>query len=134
MTFARAAFAFSLVAALCAGAAVDTPRAAHAIIQKLDQDKDYTLDLNELRAAGEAVFDRFDTDKDGLLEPKELGIRLPRREFDEADADHDGTLTREEFQALVEKRFHAADADGDQQISEKETHAPAGRALLRLVH
>jgi len=50
-----------------------------------------------------------------------------------ADPDHDGTLTKEEFLAVVEKRFTAADPDKDGTLDRKELRSSAGRALVLLV-
>ena len=50
-----------------------------------------------------------------------------------ADPDNDGTLTKDEYLALVAQRFKAADSDGDGTLDEKELRAPAGRALLKLL-
>jgi hypothetical protein len=50
-----------------------------------------------------------------------------------ADPDHDGTLTNDEYLAVVEQRFKAADPDNDGTLDAKELNSPAGRALLRLM-
>src|SRR5262249_61656732 len=41
-------------------------------IQKLDTDNDATLDLNEVKKAGAALFDKLDHDHDGTLDRREL--------------------------------------------------------------
>jgi Ca2+-binding EF-hand superfamily protein len=53
--------------------------------------------------------------------------------FDRLDRDHDGTLTKGEYLAVVEKRFTAADPDKDGTLDRKELRSAAGRALVRLV-
>jgi Ca2+-binding EF-hand superfamily protein len=78
-------------------------------LQKFDTDNDGTLDLNEVKKAGGALFDKLDRDHDGTLDRRELRGRLSAKEFAAADPDNDGTL----------------DA--------KELSNPAGRALLRLL-
>jgi hypothetical protein len=50
-----------------------------------------------------------------------------------ADPDHDGTLTKDEYLALVEQRFSAADPDHDGTLDAKEVNSRAGQALLRLL-
>jgi hypothetical protein len=50
-----------------------------------------------------------------------------------ADPDHDGTLTLDEYLAIVEKRFHAANRDNDGTLDAGELRTPAGRMLLRLL-
>jgi EF hand len=46
---------------------------------------------------------------------------------------NDGTLDKNEFLALVEKRFKAADPDNDGTIDAKELKSAAGRSLVRLL-
>jgi hypothetical protein len=108
--------------------------AVHSVIQELDSDKDLTLDLAEARKAAGAMFDRLERDHDGTIEPKEIGPRISKRDFALADADHDGTLTRDEYVALAETLFRAADVGGVGELGEKELHTAAGRALVRLIH
>ena len=58
---------------------------------------------------------------------------MSRKELAAADGDHDKTLDKNEYLALVEQRFKAADADGDGTVNAAELGTPAGRALLRLL-
>jgi Ca2+-binding EF-hand superfamily protein len=78
--------------------------------------------------------DKLDADKDGTLDIKELQGRLSRKDFDAADPDKDKTLTKEEYLAAVEKHFKAADADNDGTVSAAEFNTPSGRALVRLLN
>jgi hypothetical protein len=50
-----------------------------------------------------------------------------------ADPDHDGTLTKDEYLAVVEQRFGAANPDRDGTLDAKELNSKAGQALLRLL-
>ena len=59
------------------------------------------------------MFDRLDRDHDGTLTARELRGRLSAREFTAADTDKDGTLSKDEYLAVVERRFKAADTDND---------------------
>ena len=120
-----------LAATLAAG---ERAVAAHAILQTLDVDKDYTLDIDEVRLAATKLFQRLDHDRDGTLEYKEVVQRISRPDFARADPDHDGTLSLAEYLALVEKLFKASDADGDSQIAERELRSESAAALLRLIH
>ncbi len=43
------------------------------------------------------------------------------------------TPNKNEYAALVEKRFKAADKDNDGTLDKKELNSSAGRALLRLL-
>jgi Ca2+-binding EF-hand superfamily protein len=79
------------------------------------------------------LFDKLERDHDGTLDKRELAGRLTAKELAAADTDHDGTLTRDEYLALVEQRFSAADPDHDGTLDAKELNSKAGRALLRLL-
>jgi EF hand len=98
-----------------------------------DTDNDGTVDLAEAKKAASAVFDRLDRDKDGTLDRRELRGRLNPTEFAAADPDKDGTLTKDEYLAVVEQRFKAADPDNDGTLDAKELRSKAGRALARLL-
>ena len=111
------------LAALVGGAA---PALAATIF---DTDSDGTVDLDEAKKAANALFDILDTDKDGTLDLKELKGRLTQEEFAAADPDNDGTLSKDEYLAVVEKRFKAADPDNDV-LAAVTTVAAAGDASL----
>jgi Ca2+-binding EF-hand superfamily protein len=102
-------------------------------VMLFDADNDGTVDLNEAKKAASALFDKLDTDKDGTLDFKELKGRLTRQEFTAADPDKDGTLTKDEYLAVVEKHFKAADPDNDDTVSTAEFETAAGRALSKLL-
>ncbi len=102
-------------------------------VSRFDTDKDDTVDLAEAKKAAGELFDKLDVDKDDTLDIKELRGRLSRKDFAAADPDHDKTLTKDEYLAVVEQRFKAADSDHDGTLSEAEFKTPAGRALLRLL-
>jgi Ca2+-binding EF-hand superfamily protein len=110
-----------------------SPGTAANVLQALDPDHDGTVDLNEAKTAGAAVFDRLERDHDGTLDARELKGRLSAKELAAGDPDHDGTLTKDEYLALVEKRFAAANPDNDGTLDSKELKSPSGRALLRLL-
>jgi Ca2+-binding EF-hand superfamily protein len=79
----------------------------------------------------------FDTDNDGTVDlaeaKRELAGRLTQKELAAADPDHDGTLTKDEYLAVVEQRFNAADPDHDGTLDAKELNSKAGQSLLRLL-
>ena len=105
--------------------------AKSSLIRMLDTDNDGTVDLGEAKAAASALFDKLE--QDGTLDKRELARRLSAKELAAADPDHDGTLTKDEYLALVEQRFSAADPDHDGTLDAKELNSPAGKALLRLL-
>jgi Ca2+-binding EF-hand superfamily protein len=98
-----------------------------------DTDNDGTVDLAEAKKAASAVFDKLDKDKDGTLDKRELRGRLSAKELAAADPDKDGTLTKDEYLNVVEQRFKAADPDNDGTLDAKELKSSAGRALARLL-
>jgi hypothetical protein len=102
-------------------------------VERFDTDHDNTVDLAEAKKAATETFNKLDADKDGTLDLKELGGRLSRKDFAAADGDKDKTLDKDEYLALVERRFKSADADGDGSVSAAEFQTPAGRALARLL-
>jgi hypothetical protein len=104
-----------------------------SLIGMLDTDHEGTVDLVEAKAAASALFDKLERDKDGTLDKHELARRLSAKELAAADPDHDGTLTKDEYLAVVAQRFGAADPDHDGTLDAKELESPAGRALLRLL-
>lgn len=131
--FSRRQMVVAAIAALVGAASPALARTKRPAIAGIDTDNDGTVDLGEAKKAAEDLFDRLDKDKDGTLTFKELQGRLSRKEFAAADVDHDGTISKNEYFALVVQRFKAADTDNDGTISEAEFHTPAGRALLRLL-
>ncbi|GJD49234.1 hypothetical protein OPKNFCMD_1964 [Methylobacterium crusticola] len=102
-------------------------------IAAVDTDSDGTIDLAEAKAAAGALFDKLEKDRDSTLDTKELQGRVSRKDLKQADPDNDGTLTKDEYLTLVEARFKAADPDNDGTLDAKELRTPAGRALARLL-
>ena len=102
-------------------------------MRMLDPDNDGTVDLDEAKKAGSALFDKLDRDRDGTLDKRELRGRLSAAELAAADPDKDGTLSKDEYLRVVEQRFNSANPDKDGTLDEKELSSRAGRALLRLL-
>jgi Ca2+-binding EF-hand superfamily protein len=75
----------------------------------------------------------LDKDHEGTLDARELHVKLSKAEIGAADPDKDQTLTKDEFLALVETRFKAADLDNDGTLDAKELQSKAGRAVLKLL-
>jgi Ca2+-binding EF-hand superfamily protein len=125
-----------LLALACVPAqAARQPReaASDRALKAIDKDADGTIDLDEARGTASALFDRLDPDKDGTLTIKELQGRLSRADFNTADPDNDGTLDKEEYLAVVERRFEAANPDHDGTLDRGELATPAGATLLRVL-
>jgi EF hand len=126
-------FSLAVGTLLAAGLPVSAKSRRIDPIRMLDTDNDGTVDLAEAKKAASALFDRLDRDKDGTLDKRELVGRLSAKELAAADPDHDGTLTKDEYLAVIEQRFAAADPDHDGTLDAKELRSPAGQALLRLL-
>jgi Ca2+-binding EF-hand superfamily protein len=125
---------FTVAAAALVGVAAPALAASKSgTVAPFDTDNDGTVDLDEAKKAASALFDKLDTDKDGTLDFKELHGRLTRLEFGAADRDNDGTLTKDEFLAVVETRFKAADRDNDGKLSAAELKKGAGRSFSKLL-
>jgi Ca2+-binding EF-hand superfamily protein len=129
----RRTMVFSLTAGMLLAAILPVAAKSRGLIRMLDTDNDGTVDLAEAKKAASALFDKLERDKDGTLDKRELARRLSAKELAAADPDHDGTLTKDEYLAVVEQRFQAADPDHDGTLDDKELNTAAGRALLRLL-
>jgi hypothetical protein len=128
-----AIFAIAAVAFLTGGVPASAEPDNASSIKTLDTDSDGTVDHAEAKKAASALFDRLERDKDGTLDKHELAGRLSAKELAVADPDHDGTLSKDEYLAIVEQRFNAADSDNDGTLDAKELHSSAGVSLVRLV-
>ena len=81
-----------------------------ASFQAIDSNGDGKVDLDEIKKAAAAKFDALDRNRTGTLTRREVGrLRLNRKDFAAADPDKDGTLSKDEYLAVVEQRFKAAD-------------------------
>ena len=69
-----------------------SPVWSQGLLQKLDPDKDGTVDLAEAKSAASKLFDN--RDHDGTLDKRELRGRLNAKDFAAADPDNDGTLDK----------------------------------------
>ncbi len=119
------------LASLAAPSAVPAWAASKSVM--FDTDNDGTVDLSEAKKAASDLFDKLDKDKDGTLDKRELSGRLSAKNLAAADPDKDGTLTKDEYLAVVEQRFKAANPDNDGTLDAKELKSSAGRALVRLL-
>src|SRR5438552_1038401 len=82
---------------------------ADAFIRQWDADHDGTLSLDEVKKAASARFDQLDRDHDGTLDRRELGATMSPQELRQADVAKDRKLDKNEYLAMTEKRFQAAD-------------------------
>jgi EF hand len=92
-----------------------------------------TLSIAEVKAAASAKFDKLEKDADGTLDNKEVEGIIGAKTFKAADPDNDGTLSKDEYLALVEKLFTKADVDHDGTLSVTELKSQAGHELKALI-
>lgn len=102
-------------------------------LAKIDPDNDGSMTMDEAKKAAALVFDRINKDKDVTLDVAELRGRLSAKEIAAADPDKDKTIDKAEYLAIVDARFKAANKDKDNTIECKELYSKAGQALLRLL-
>lgn len=126
----RKSIALGLLLAIGTQAEAKSPGAT---LKLLDTDNDGSVDLAEAKAAASALFDKLNNDKDNTIDAKELQGRLSKKDLAAADPDKDNALTKDEYLALVEARFKAADPDNDGKLDAKELATPAGKDLVRLL-
>lgn len=84
-----------------------------------------------------AIFDRLDQDKDHALTQAEFLAQPDRRakhrelEFEQADTNHDGKVTRGEAAERAKQRFERADANHDGVITRAELDADLAKLHAR---
>ena len=106
-----------------------------ASFEAIDHDCDGMIHLDDAKRAAALLFDERDRDRTGKLSRAKLGrMRMTIPEFSWADRDHDGSLTKDEYLALVERQFRTADRDGDGTVSRAEFNAKSGLPLRRLLY
>ena len=104
-----------------------------AVVAKYDTDSDKTLDWAEVQTAASARFDSLNKDADTTLDNRELKGIVGEAAFKAADSDHDGTLSKAEYLALVNRLFKQADANHDGTLDAQELGSKAGRKLELLI-
>jgi hypothetical protein len=67
------------------------------------------------------------------LDANELKNVIAPAALKSADPDNDGTISRDEYLALVEKLSTRADADKDRTLSANELASKTGQRLRRLI-
>ena len=105
-----------------------------ALMKVLDPDNDGTVDLAEAKAAGADTFKKLDADNSGKLDAQKLAGRVKPKELKKADPDNDGTLDQSEYEALVEKRFIAANRHHDGTLKKGELKSHRGQRLVKLIN
>lgn len=101
----------------------------------LDRDRRGMINLDQAKNAAGLLFDQLDRHRTGKLPHAQFGRhRLTVAEFNWADRNHDGALTRDEYLALVERQFAAADLDHKGGVSRTEFESRTGLPLRRLLY
>jgi Ca2+-binding EF-hand superfamily protein len=103
--------------------------------EAIDRDRDGSIDLDDAKRTAERLFEQLDRRGAGRLSRAELGRgRLTVAQFNRADSNHHGTLTKDEYLWLVEREFKTADSDRDGTVSGAEFKSEAGMPLRRLLY
>jgi Ca2+-binding EF-hand superfamily protein len=134
----RAKSGFGVTFTVLFGMALAAPYAlatesSPAVVARYDKDNDKTLDWTEVETAAGAHFDKLDKNADGTLDRAEVKGVIAAATFKGADTDHDGTLSKPEYLALVKRLFKQADTDNDGTLSATELGNPAGHRLKLLI-
>ncbi len=110
------------------------PEEAQAdLLQAFDINKNGRLELAEVKSAAAARYDELDPDQDDKLDAREAGSVLRDEAFRRADTDGDGTVSKAEYLAYVEKMFELANPDKDGSLDRAELSMEAGQTLLKLL-
>lgn len=104
-----------------------------AILHMLDTDNDATVDNAEAKKAALTLFERLDSDNDGTLDANELRGRLSEDEIVAGNPRHRKTLNKDEYLAIVDERFKAADSKHNGKIDIQELSSLNGDALVKLL-
>jgi Ca2+-binding EF-hand superfamily protein len=111
-----------------AGASAMRKEEIAAHFKRLDANGDGLLTIEESKLPA-AFFERVDTDKNRNVTPAELqampvtGGTQQQLEFERADLNHDGKVTRDEGGRSAQERFDAIDANKDSLITRPELEA-----------
>jgi hypothetical protein len=105
----------------------------HASRHDNDNDNYNMLDLAEAKAMAGVHFDELNKDSDTALETEEVKAVVGESLFRAADTDHDGSLSKDEYLALVQKLFKKADIDHIGTLRASELRSKAGSALRKLI-
>src|SRR5437764_8669074 len=90
---------------------------------KLDPDRDGTLTLAELQAPLRAHMEKAEGMEKQRLE---ASLKVLEAEFRDMDKYKDGTVSKDEYVALLEKRFNSANRDKDKTLEPRERGTAAG--------
>jgi Ca2+-binding EF-hand superfamily protein len=123
----------------CAGAGLalagNNQRGHHSLFEAADADHDGVVTRQEYDAGRDAMFARMDADHDGQLARADRRRRHGQERGEhhrmgprDADANHDGAISRDEFLARPIAQFARLDANGDGAISADERSHRGRRA------
>lgn len=82
----------------------------------LDVDKDGQVGADEYSDQMDTLFKGMDTNANGQIEYGEVESFMGRDLFDPADTDQSGALSKQEYDAQIQKDFEAADRDDDGEL------------------
>jgi len=123
------ALSASLAHAAATGAGPMHEQIENQHFKEMDTDGDGMVSKAEYDANHDKHFKAMDTNGDGKLSPdemraghKEAANESMKKRFDEADANHDGMLTREETKKIpmLNRHFDEMDANHDGKVTREE--------------
>ena len=126
-------------ASMAENTSVSAGQSAADALKAIDTGNDGTINLTEAKFAAAAVIVKIDGDHNGVLNNDELGGRATAMDQLTQTGNRfmfwktKGTITKEDYLALVESRFTRASPDDDGTLDAKELETDDGRALLKLL-
>ena len=88
----------------------------------------------QAKAAAGALFDKLNTDKDNTIDTKELQGRVSKKDLAANDPDKDNALTKEKYLALVAARFKVADPRQRRQARRQGARNAGGEGSCEVVY
>ena len=105
--------AFSVLALVTLANGATAQSMPRATLPLLDGDKNGQVSSEEFVQQMDAIFGAMDTNKNGRVEFVEVEGFMEPEQFDPADTNKDGALSKKEYDTQIRKDFEAADKDGD---------------------
>lgn len=98
------------------------------ILAKADADHDGRISRDEFQVARAARFDKFDRNHDGFLDNSDMPRRMRSSDrmqkfqamLNMADTDHDGRVSREEYESAGTRMFGLVDVNHDGYLDQDE--------------
>ena len=102
-------------------------------MKALDISGDGLIDVAEAKSAAAARYNVLNPTFDEQVDRRAAAASLSGDEFDRADADKNGVVSKAEYVGLIDGRHGEADTDKDGKLSRSELESKGSEALLRLL-